>query len=85
MTVRLDLAPDVQAGLLSQAEASGMSLEAFAEQVLREKSREALPGSQAINTSSNTKLQSKGEEYKLGRRGPLCARPTPYPLKPSRN
>jgi hypothetical protein len=38
MTVILDLKPEVQAGLLSQAQASGMSLEAFLEQVLREKS-----------------------------------------------
>jgi len=41
MTVKLELTPDVQAGLLAQAQASGLSLEAYAEQVLREKSRAA--------------------------------------------
>jgi hypothetical protein len=41
MTMKLELAPEVQAGLLAQAQDSGMSLEAFAELVLREKSREA--------------------------------------------
>jgi hypothetical protein len=34
MTVKLELAPEVQAGLLAQAQDSGMSLEAIAEQVL---------------------------------------------------
>jgi hypothetical protein len=41
MTMKLELAPEVKAGLLAQAQDSGMSLEAFAELVLREKSREA--------------------------------------------
>ena len=39
MTVKLELTPDVQAGLLAQAHAKGLSLEAYAEQVLRERSR----------------------------------------------
>ena len=34
MTVRLELAPEVQAGLLAQAQNSGTTLEAVAEQVL---------------------------------------------------
>ena len=38
MTVRLDLAPDVEAGLIAQAQARGLSLEAYLEQVLRERS-----------------------------------------------
>jgi hypothetical protein len=45
MTMKLELTPEVQAGLLSQAQENGMSLEAFAELVLREKSREALDAS----------------------------------------
>lgn len=40
MTVRLELPPDVQAGLLAQAQESGLSLEAYAMEVLRERSRE---------------------------------------------
>jgi len=39
MTVKLELTADVQAGLLAQARASGFSLEDYAAQVLREKSR----------------------------------------------
>jgi len=51
MTMKLELSPEVQAGLLAQAQASGMSLEAYAEQVLR---REALRGGQegrSLNTN----------------------------------
>ena len=40
MTVKVELTPDVQAGLLAQAQESGLSLEAYVEQVLRERSRE---------------------------------------------
>jgi hypothetical protein len=41
MTVKLELTPDVQAGLLAQAQGSGLSLEAYVELVLRERSRAA--------------------------------------------
>jgi len=41
MTMKLDLTPDVQSGLLSQAEEIGLSLEAYVEEVLRERSRAA--------------------------------------------
>jgi len=47
MTMKLELSPEVQAGLLAQAQESGLSLEAFAEQVLR---REALRGSREGST-----------------------------------
>jgi hypothetical protein len=40
--MKLELTPEVQAGLLSQARENGLSLEAFAEQVLQEKSRETV-------------------------------------------
>lgn len=39
MTVKLELTPDVQAALAEQAQANGLSLEAFAAEVLRERSR----------------------------------------------
>ena len=39
MTMKLKLTPEVQAGLMIQARASGLSSEKFAEQVLQEKSR----------------------------------------------
>jgi hypothetical protein len=38
MTVQLELTPEVQAGLLAQAQSNGLSLEAYAELVLRERS-----------------------------------------------
>ena len=41
MTVKVELPPDVQAGLLAQARESGLSLEAYVEQVLLERSCEA--------------------------------------------
>jgi hypothetical protein len=39
MTVKLELKPDVEAGLLAQAEARGLPLEIYLEQVLRERSK----------------------------------------------
>jgi hypothetical protein len=49
--MKLELSPDVQAGLLVQAQESGLSLEAFAEQVLR---REAFRTSQESCTPLRT-------------------------------
>jgi hypothetical protein len=37
MSMKLELPPEVQAGLLAQAQANGLSLEAYAEKVLRER------------------------------------------------
>jgi hypothetical protein len=42
MTMKLELTPEVQAGLLAQAQESGLSLEAYAEKVLRERAQETL-------------------------------------------
>jgi hypothetical protein len=42
MTVTLELRPEVEAGLMAQAQASGLSLEAYVEQVLQERSRGAV-------------------------------------------
>jgi hypothetical protein len=39
MMIKLELTPDVREALLAQAQASGLSLEAFAEKLLRERSR----------------------------------------------
>jgi hypothetical protein len=38
MTVKLELNPEVEAGLVAQAEARGLSLEAYLQQVLKERS-----------------------------------------------
>jgi hypothetical protein len=40
MTLRIELPPDIEAGLLAQAQHHGLSLEAYAQGVLNEKSRE---------------------------------------------
>lgn len=42
MTMKLELAPEMQAGLLAQARASGLSLEEYAEKVLRERAQETM-------------------------------------------
>jgi hypothetical protein len=41
MTMKLELTPEVQASLSAQARERGLSLEAYAEQVLRERASEA--------------------------------------------
>lgn len=43
MTVKLELPPEVQTGLLVQAQASGLSLQEYAEKVLRERAQETVP------------------------------------------
>lgn len=43
MTVKLDLTPETEAGLKALAQAQGLSLEAYAEKVLRERSAAASP------------------------------------------
>jgi hypothetical protein len=44
MTVKIDLKPDVHAGLLAQAQARGLDLEAYLQQVLQERSRSVASG-----------------------------------------
>ena len=43
MTVKLDLNPEVEAGLVAQAQARGLSLEAYLQQVLKERSATSMP------------------------------------------
>ncbi len=62
MTMKVELAPDVQAGLLAQAQANGLSLEAYVEQVLRERSRDA--GRPAL-----TRSQIAGQRIRELRKG----------------
>jgi hypothetical protein len=42
MTLQLDIPKETEAGLLAQAHARGLSLEAYAQQVLQERSRSIL-------------------------------------------
>lgn len=43
MSMKLELPPEVRAGLLAQAQANGLSLEAYAEKVLRERAATGKP------------------------------------------
>ena len=62
MTVKLELTPDIQAGLLAQAQQNGLSLEAYAEQVLRERVYEA-------STPALTRSQIAGQRIRELRQG----------------
>jgi hypothetical protein len=62
MTVKLELTPDVRAALLEEAQASGLSLEAFAEEVLRERSR-------AVSRPPLMRSQIAGQRIRELRRG----------------
>lgn len=53
MTMKLELNPEIEAGLLAQARENGMSLEAFAEEVLR---REALRRAQGPDHPAASEL-----------------------------
>jgi hypothetical protein len=50
VTMKLELTPEVQAGLLARAQEGGLSLEAFAERVLSERARGALPAGSVAET-----------------------------------
>lgn len=62
MTMKLELTHDVQAGLLAQAQESSVSLEAYVEQVLRERSRETA-------RPALTRSQIAGQRIRELRRG----------------
>ena len=72
MTVKLQLTPELQAVLLAQAQQSGLSLEAYAEQLLRERVG-ALPG------PALTRSQMAGQRIRELRKGFTLA------ASPSRN
>ncbi len=62
MTVKLDLTLEVQAGLLAQAEQNGLTLEAYAERILRERAKEAV-------TQPLTRSQIAGQRIRELRKG----------------
>jgi hypothetical protein len=62
MTVTLQLTADVEAALSAQAQAKGLSLEAFAEEVLRERSN-------AAATPGLTRSQIAGQRIRELRKG----------------
>jgi hypothetical protein len=63
MTMKLELTPEMQAALLAQAQDSGMSLEAFAELVLREESREAFSTSREQSGLSSGPGEPFGKSF----------------------
>jgi len=67
MTVKLELPPDVEADLLAEAQASGLSLEAYAEQVLRERSHCAF--TPAVSVPEVTRSQIAGQRIRELRKG----------------
>lgn len=62
MTMKVELTPDVQAGLLAQAQNSGLSLEAYVERVLRERSG-------AVSRPPLTRSQIAGQRIRELRKG----------------
>lgn len=62
MTVKIELTPDVQAGLSAQAHHSGLSLEAYVEHVLRERSG-------AVSRPPLTRSQTAGQRIRELRKG----------------
>ena len=64
MTVKLDLKPEVEAGLAAQAQARGLSLESYLDQVLRSAAIErasAVPPTQAEAIDRAKDLAARGK------------------------
>jgi hypothetical protein len=76
MTVKVELNPKVTAGLLAQAEARGLSLEAYVSEVLRERSREAVAGQRPAGRMGLVELFNplRGLELEFSR-NPSTGRP----------
>ena len=55
MTVKLDLNPEVEAGLVAQAQARGLSLEAYLQQVLKERSATSIPANDATANAAKAR------------------------------
>lgn len=55
MTVKLDLNPEVEAGLVAQAQARGLSLEAYVQQVQKERSAASIPAKDATANAAKAR------------------------------
>ncbi len=53
MTITLDLQPDIERGLLAQAQAKGVSLAAFAQEVLAREAKAAQPHPRPTGTGQD--------------------------------
>jgi hypothetical protein len=66
MTVNLDLPIEVQHGLLAQAQESGLSLEAYVAQILRERVRESHNSALARSQLAGQRIRELRKGAKLG-------------------
>ena len=62
MTLKLEIPAEIEAGLLAQAQANGLSLEAYVKQVLGERSR-------AVSFPPKTRSQIAGQRIRELRKG----------------
>lgn len=66
MTLHLDITPDVQAGLLAQAQQSGLSLEAYLEHILRERALDTAPPALARSQAAGQRIRELRKGVTLG-------------------
>jgi hypothetical protein len=75
VTVTLDLKPEVEAGLLAQAEASGMSLEEYLLSVVEEAAilskPESIPTGKSTREEAVRRMVEFGDKYHLSLGEPL--------------
>lgn len=84
MTITLDLQPDIERGLLAQAQAKGVSLAAYAQEVLAREAKAAVPpqrrtGQELIDACAKLRgLLTDEEVDTLFRRTPSFSRPVDF-------
>jgi hypothetical protein len=66
MTMKLELTPELQAGLLAQAQASGLSLEAYAQLVLQERVKEAVSPPLTLSQLAGQRIRELRKGVTLG-------------------
>ena len=74
MTMKLDLKPEIEAGLLSQAQARGLSLQAYLEQVLQDAAVSKRPAGRKSLSQLFAESPLKGLDLKF-ERDPDTGRP----------
>jgi hypothetical protein len=67
MTMKLDLKPEIEAGLLAQAQARGLSLEAYLDQVLQDAAVSKRPAGRKSLSQLFAESPLKGLDLKFGR------------------
>ena len=74
MTMKLDLKPEIEAGLLAQAQARGLSLEAYLDQVLQDAAVSKRPAGRKSLSQLFAESPLKGLDLKF-ERDPDTGRP----------